>query len=513
RRRAGRGRHGGALAALARRRLRRSGRCRHCAVLAAPAQRGVVAATAVRANAERGAADPRGGARARGAPRPAPGRPPIVVTGVDTAEARALGWRVGDVILEANGRKVRNKDELRGELTEALPSVLFLVARLAGGVHQDIPARRPRGALARRGGRRAGGGAVGGQLGARGARASAASGGGCPLLRAGGAATEVRSEVRHGGPGEIEGEVLLRSPTRIDADESRVLHKGAAGRGGIGEGAVCVGARVSVRSGHGRPLSCTVVEIEGDRAKVHYDGSGGLEGEWLLKSSLRINQEEAEIPHVEGATRDGVHEQVARVGTQASVTRLEEQWLPCTVVGGENDRVIAHCGGSSGFEHELVRKSSTRSNPKEADIPLAEVSRRDDVGDRFFDFVGAEISVTSGQGYQLPCTVVEVEEDRVKVHYDGFGEFRDEWLPKSSTRINTNKDDTSLTDGGFGDGIDVQVHFAFIGAKLSVMSGKGYPLPATVVGVEGNKVKVHYDGFGDFRDEWIPAVSERISPQ
>ncbi|CAK0899396.1 unnamed protein product [Prorocentrum cordatum] len=356
-------------------------------------------------------------------------------------------------------------------------------------------------------------GAVGGQLGARGARASAASGGGCPLLRAGGAATEVRSEVRHGGPGEIEGEVLLRSPTRIDADESRVLHKGAAGRGGIGEGAVCVGARVSVRSGHGRPLSCTVVEIEGDRAKVHYDGSGGLEGEWLLKSSLRINQEEAEIPHVEGATRDGVHEQVARVGTQASVTRLEEQWLPCTVVGGENDRVIAHCGGSSGFEHELVRKSSTRSNPKEADIPLAEVSRRDDVGDRFFDFVGAEISVTSGQGYQLPCTVVEVEEDRVKVHYDGFGEFRDEWLPKSSTRINTNKDDTSLTDGGFGDGIDVQVHFAFIGAKLSVMSGKGYPLPATVVGVEGNKVKVHYDGFGDFRDEWIPAVSERISPQ
>lgn len=283
----------------------------------------------------------------------------------------------------------------------------------------------------------------------------------------------------------------------------------AAGGDYICEQLAFASARVSVMSGQD-PLLCTVVEVEGDRAEVHYDGSGEFEDRWLLKSSTRLGSGEADMPHVDVESEGGIDDRFACVGARVSLTRLKESPLPSTVVAEvDGDRVKSHYDGSGEFQDECMPENPTLINPKEVDIPFAEVASRDDVGDQF-DSVGAKITVASGQGYPLPCTVVEVEEDRVKVHYDGFGSFRDEWLPKSSTRIQSNETGTPQTDG-VRDDVAVQVDFAFVGAQVSVMSGKGYPLPATVVGVEGNKVKIHYDGFGDFRDEWLPTGSERIS--
>eukprot|EP00959_Pyramimonas_sp_CCMP1952_P360378 7546689-Pyramimonas_sp.AAC.1 len=111
----------------------------------------------------------------------------------------------------------------------------------------------------------------------------------------------------------------------------------------------------------------------------------------------------------------------------------------------------------------------------------------------------------SGKGHPLPCTVVEVDEDRVKVR-DNAHEFEDEWLPKNSTHINPK-------DGGvLQNGDDIDEWLAFVGAKILVMGDNGHTLPCTVIEVEEDRVKVH-DESGELNDKWLPKHSPHIHPE
>jgi len=48
---------------------------------------------------------------------------------------------------------------------------------------------------------------------------------------------------------------------------------------------------------------------------------------------------------------------------------------------------------------------------------------------------GQKMAVVTKYGIQQPCTITDTTTDRVKFHYDGFGDQFDEWLDKTSDRI------------------------------------------------------------------------------
>ena len=62
-----------------------------------------------------------------------------------------------------------------------------------------------------------------------------------------------------------------------------------------------VGAKVTVTSPSRMKRRCTIVMVEGDRVKVHYDGFDPVHDEWLLKDSERISEDQPEAPGRRGA--------------------------------------------------------------------------------------------------------------------------------------------------------------------------------------------------------------------
>ena len=99
------------------------------------------------------------------------------------------------------------------------------------------------------------------------------------------------------------------------------------------------------------------------------------------------------------------------------------------------------------------------------------------------------------------CTITERSEatNRVKVHYDGYSNQFDEWIPRDSER---------LAKAG---SVTVVVEQPQIGAKIVVLSKrKRIWRQCTVVECNENQMRVHYDGYNDEFDEWLDRSSERI---
>ncbi len=105
--------------------------------------------------------------------------------------------------------------------------------------------------------------------------------------------------------------------------------------------------------------------------------------------------------------------------------------------------------------------------------------------------VGDHASVLWG-GKWWPATVIQVGSygDKCKIHYTGYGNNWDEWVGPSRIRI-AGGPAAAVNVGGFGVGNAVMVKW------------KGRWWPAHVMQVSGNKLFIHYDGYGSNWDEWV----------
>merc|ERR1712048_357262 len=86
-----------------------------------------------------------------------------------------------------------------------------------------------------------------------------------------------------------------------------------------------------------------------------------------------------------------------------------------------------------------------------------------------------------------------VDTATIKIHYDGFEAKHDEWIPNDSDRI-LGMADPKLEEG----------------TKIKALSKKNKERICTIVEVDAASIKIHYEGFPDKYDEWIPKDSERI---
>eukprot|EP01060_Flectonema_neradi_P017548 TRINITY_DN24414_c0_g1_i1.p1 TRINITY_DN24414_c0_g1~~TRINITY_DN24414_c0_g1_i1.p1 ORF type:complete len:620 (+),score=149.11 TRINITY_DN24414_c0_g1_i1:47-1906(+) len=99
------------------------------------------------------------------------------------------------------------------------------------------------------------------------------------------------------------------------------------------------------------------------------------------------------------------------------------------------------------------------------------------------------------------CTIIDRDEatNRVRVHYDGYSNQFDEWIPRDSERLAKAGSDKSV------------VEQPQIGAKVVILSKrKRIWRQCTVVECNDNQMRVHYDGYNDEFDEWLDRSSDRI---
>ncbi len=86
-------------------------------------------------------------------------------------------------------------------------------------------------------------------------------------------------------------------------------------------------------------------------------------------------------------------------------------------------------------------------------------------------------------GSWYPSTIVESAADKWKVHYDGYTESSDEWVPTEKLRrLRT----ASWKTGDLVEALSYSTWY-----------------PAQIIEVEASRWKVHYDNYGSSSDEWL----------
>ncbi|CAK0849536.1 unnamed protein product [Prorocentrum cordatum] len=342
-----------------------------------------------------------------------------------------------------------------------------------------------------------------------------------------------------------------------------------------------VGSKITVLSPSGMRRECTVVQVDMNRVRVHYEGFDSSRDEWLPKDSNRIvanqqqqvqNQGQAvpsppQSPHSMQQPGQGVGmpgQQLAAqpagpeflVGSKVTVLSPSGMRRECTVVQVDMNRVRVHYEGFDSSRDEWLPKDSNRivsdqqsmqpqgqaaPSPPQSLQPMQQPGQgvgapgqqlaAQPTGPEFL--VGSRITVLSPSGMRRECTVVQVDMNSVRVHYEGFDSSRDEWLPKDSNRIVANQQQQvqnqgqavpsppqsphSMQQPGQGVGMPGQQLAAqpagpefLVGSKITVLSPSGMRRECTVVQVDMNRVRVHYEGFDSSRDEWLPKDSNRI---
>ncbi len=92
------------------------------------------------------------------------------------------------------------------------------------------------------------------------------------------------------------------------------------------------------------------------------------------------------------------------------------------------------------------------------------------------------------KGAWYPATVTKVNGDQCFIHYKGYGSNWDEWVGPNRIKITGA---SAPAASSHSDGDPVQVLW------------KGTWYPAHVIGVKGNTLKIHYDGYDSSWDEWV----------
>lgn len=121
---------------------------------------------------------------------------------------------------------------------------------------------------------------------------------------------------------------------------------------------------------------------------------------------------------------------------------------------------------------------------------------------------GARLRVLSKTGVARACTVLTAQAGRVQVHYDGFLPQFDEWLDAASPRVLRDpggEQPVAADEGDRAAGSPLRV-----GAKVAAQSRSGARRACTVIGADTARVQVHYDGFANQFDEWLPRSSARL---
>ena len=103
-------------------------------------------------------------------------------------------------------------------------------------------------------------------------------------------------------------------------------------------------------------------------------------------------------------------------GGKVRVLSPTNNWRDCTVLGSDATRIQIHYDGYASQHDEWIDKTSTR------------------LADACFT-TGGKVRVLSPTNNWRDCTVLGSDATRIQIHYDGYASQHDEWIDKTSSRL------------------------------------------------------------------------------
>ncbi|WP_207494476.1 agenet domain-containing protein [Aridibaculum aurantiacum] len=115
---------------------------------------------------------------------------------------------------------------------------------------------------------------------------------------------------------------------------------------------------------------------------------------------------------------------------------------------------------------------------------------------------GTKVEVNWSPGTWYKATVIDVSDNQFKVHLDDYGDAYDQWVSKDKLRpLPTNNAIKAAPAGAsrFSPGSKIEIDYNGTWYKGSVLE------------VNGDKYKIHYDGYSDSWDTWVTADKIRTA--
>eukprot|EP01062_Namystynia_karyoxenos_P034574 TRINITY_DN2533_c0_g1_i2.p1 TRINITY_DN2533_c0_g1~~TRINITY_DN2533_c0_g1_i2.p1 ORF type:complete len:652 (+),score=47.37 TRINITY_DN2533_c0_g1_i2:85-1956(+) len=305
-------------------------------------------------------------------------------------------------------------------------------------------------------------------------------------------------------------------------------------------GAVHNGTTNWINSPTGVRRHATVVDTSPTLIKVHYTGFTTEFDEWVNPASSRFqgpapsNVPAPAPPAITTPTPRHTFS-VGQTVTALSPTGISRKG---TVVAIAEDKVQLHYTGLSADHDEWLDAKSDRivrqggsitaaapPVPEGGPPPLATTSA---VATVYHS--GDAITVQSPSGSWRSTTVLAAEPTRVKVHYNGFDSAYDEWVPIGPRIHSLSQPGSAPPPAPPSVALPPPPSVALpppaavappavpagplptytVGQSVEVMSSTDQRRSTKVVQVEPGRIKVHYEGFDPWYDEWIDLGSPRL---
>lgn len=109
--------------------------------------------------------------------------------------------------------------------------------------------------------------------------------------------------------------------------------------------------------------------------------------------------------------------------------------------------------------------------------------------------VSEQIDCLDERGQWLNAEIIEINSNKLKVHYCGFSKNFDEWINEDSNRIQKQ----------WRHGQEFRLN-----NRIDVIDTYNYWKEARIIDLNDTQIKIHYKGYSERYDEWIHKNSERI---
>eukprot|EP01062_Namystynia_karyoxenos_P034575 TRINITY_DN2533_c0_g1_i3.p1 TRINITY_DN2533_c0_g1~~TRINITY_DN2533_c0_g1_i3.p1 ORF type:complete len:507 (+),score=34.77 TRINITY_DN2533_c0_g1_i3:85-1521(+) len=339
---------------------------------------------------------------------------------------------------------------------------------------------------------------------------------------------------------------LTASPSSGTAKPSATLQPSAALQPTPNSkfGPVRNGTAVWVNGPTGARRHAVVVDTSAARVKVHYSGFSTDFDEWMESAGRRFQgpaPDTAPDPVMDKYTLPSSRHGF-KVGDLVAVFSASGVPRNGTVAATTADKVMLHYPGFSPDHGEWIDATSDHLKRGRAGAPLAPSaklnhSRQQHPGaesSKHLHRPGDIVQVQSPSGSWRSTTVLAAEPTRVKVHYNGFDSAYDEWVPIGPRIHSLSQPGSAPPPAPPSVALPPPPSVALpppagspsavappavpagplptytVGQSVEVMSSTDQRRSTKVVQVEPGRIKVHYEGFDPWYDEWIDLGSPRL---
>ena len=193
------------------------------------------------------------------------------------------------------------------------------------------------------------------------------------------------------------------------------------------------------------------------------------------------------------------------IGTKVKMKATDAKEYTGVIIGIEGDKFRVKYDGTE-FDALLLSTQFTVVTKNYGENTGAQNTGTKNTGYK----VGDKITAKDRVGNWLPAEILEIGNGQYKIHYTGYTDYYDGFIPAGwikplNAKTPAANNTTTGTQNNNAENTGTQNTGYKVGDKITAKDRVNNWLPAEIMEIGNGRYKVHYTGYTDYYDGWIPA--------